>query len=258
MADDIDTTNGAGGGGEGSGDSTNSGTTTQQATNEPSAAELAAQLAQARQEAAAAQREKEGTQAYLQNLLNTLNVAAASRGNTEGAEQARSLAEKLAENPELALDEHFRSRMGPIYNTYLQNAEMTNRELARERLSRDENLKDADGKSFWDKYEKEVDDFMKSMPPEVKARPGAYERALKFVMADHLDEVTEARAARISKQREARERGAFVEGPGGAAPKSRSPEGLTQLEKEVAKGLGMSEAQFLEAKKVDQFGNTGT
>ena len=211
----------------------------------------------ARLDAVNARRESEGAQAYLQNLLGTMRTAAEAGNRGAAPVDERTLAEKLSENPEGVLDEHFRARMGPIVNAYLQNQDLQNRELAKERMLRDDSLKDAEGVSFWTKYEKEVDQFMAGMPAEIRARPGTYERALKFVMAEHIDEVADAKAARIAKQREARERGAFVEGPTGAAPRTRQPEGLTSLEKEIAKGLGMTEKAFLDAKKVDQFGNTG-
>src|SRR5215831_5566288 len=188
--------------------------TTEQPTNEQPPAQpeesvesLRARVANAERERDGARRESEGAQAYLQNLLGTLRTAAERPGGAPVEE--RSLAERLAENPEGVLDEHFKQRMGPIYNAYLENQDLQNRELARERILRDDKLQDADGTSFWNKYEKEINDFMAGMPLEVRARPGAYERALKFVMAEHIEEVSDAKAARIAKQREARERGAF-------------------------------------------------
>jgi hypothetical protein len=218
--------------------------------------QLKERLAAAEARADAARKDSEGAQAYLQNLLGTLRTAA-ERPSSSEAEPPRDLRERITEDPEGVLDEHFRTRMGPLYNAYLQNQDLQNRELARERIYRDDNLKDENGVSFWDKYEREIDSFMTGMPAEVKARPGAYERALKFVLAQHLDEVVDSRAAKLARVREARERGAFTEGPTGAAPRGKQPETLSPLEKEVAKGLGMTEQQFLDAKRMDQFGGTG-
>ena len=62
------------------------------------------------------------------------------------------------------------------------------------------------------------------------------------------------RADRKAKEREARERGAFVEGPSGAVPRTRQPEGLSDLEKQVAKGLGIPEDEYRTWKTKSQFG----
>ena len=224
---------------------------------EPTVAELKAAYEASQRDLANAKRESEGAQAYLQMLLGTLQTAAQTRTSADAPQDQRTLAERLAENPDVVLDEHFRSRMGPIYQAYLDNQNLQNRELAAERLRRDDKYQDAEGQSYWDKYQREINEFMQGMPPEVKARPGAYERALKFVLADKLDEVSDDKARKMAKKREAMERGAFVEGSSGAATRTKTPDVLTSLEKEIAKGLGMKEEDFLKAKKMDQFGNSG-
>ena len=195
-------------------------------------------------------KDAEGAAAYLQQMLGTLQSAAAQR-DSAAAKPAddRPLAERIAEDPEGVLDEHFRSRMGPLYNAYLQNQDGLNRQLDFERIAREP----ADAEMLT-KYEKEVDDFMRDMPLEVRARPGSYARAFKFVLANHLDEVADMRADRKAKEREARERGAFVEGPSGAVPRTRQPEGLSDLEKQVAKGLGIPEDEYRTWKTKSQFG----
>lgn len=197
-------------------------------------------------EHAAARKEAEGAQAYVQQMMGTLREAAAnaSRANADGEQP--TLKDKLDADPEGVLDEHFRTRMGPLYAGYMENQSNMNRQLFADRIARD-----PEWKEDWTKYEKEVDEFMKTVPPDVRAQPGAYERAFKFVLAEHLDDVVKARKTRsISPQ----EKAAFVEGPSGAAPRERKVETLTDVEKQVAKGLGISETEYVEWSKKDQYG----
>lgn len=187
-------------------------------------ATLRTQSTQAASDAAAAR-------AYSEQIVASLQVAAAQGGNVGDRPVATDRREKFAEDPEAAVNDMFRERVAPIYGEYLKNQSTLNRQLAAERC------KD----KGWSEYEKEVDEFMESMDPNVKAQPGAYEKALDFVKARNIDKEVD----RMVKARLATERGAFVEGPtvGASAPRPKNSP-LSDMEKQVARGLGISEEDY--------------
>ena len=82
---------------------------------------------------------------------------------------------------------------------------------------------------------------MSTMPGQVRVQPNAYENAFKFILAQHLDEVIEHRT---SKKTEAEKR-AFVE-PATAAEGARPKKvDLSDLEKQVARGLGLTDEEYI-------------
>src|SRR5213080_2789784 len=181
-----------------------------------------------------------GAQAYVQQLISSLGVAATRteqpRGDGDGADPVEQLRERMNDDPIGVLDQHFQSRIAPLANTYAENQAALNRQLTAERLSRDEV-----NRELWQKYEKEVDDFMSTMPGQVRVQPNAYENAFKFILAQHLDEVIEHRT---SKKTEAEKR-AFVE-PATAAEGARPKKvDLSDLEKQVARGLGLTDEEYI-------------
>ena len=181
-----------------------------------------------------------GAQAYVQQLIASLGVAASRteqpRGDGEGSDPAESLRERMNDDPIGVLDQHFQSRIAPLANTYAENQAALNRQLTAERMGRDENTRE-----LWGKYEKEVDEFMSTMPGQVRVQPNAYENAFKFILAQHLDEVIEHRTARKTET----EKRAFVE-PATAAEGARPKKAdLSDIEKQVARGLGLTDDEYV-------------
>ena len=179
-----------------------------------------------------------GTQAYVQQLVSSLQTAASrptpGDGNENGDPHER-LREEMNEDPIGVLDRHFQSRIAPLANTYADNQAQLNRQLTAERLSRDEV-----NRELWQKYEKEVDEFMSTMPGQVRVQPNAYENAFRFVLSQHLDEVVDLR---VSKRSEAEKR-AFVEPATAAVGAQPKKVDLSDLEKQVARGLGMTDEEY--------------
>jgi len=209
------------------------------------AAELAAikaENANLRETAAKAVRDAEGAKAYVQTLVQRIEEAA-SRGapapgpaagidpNDPDARQA--LRERLDADPIGFMNAHFQERIRPLASFALDNQAALNRQLAADRLKEED----------WADYEAEVDEFMSGMPPEVRAKPGSYEAAFRFVLSkpENFEKVLTKRMNRKLEQ----EKGAFVERPSGGANRQPSKPVLSETEKAIAKGMGISEEDWI-------------
>jgi len=209
------------------------------------AAELAAlkeQNTQLRETAAKAVRDAEGAKAYVQTLVQRIEEAA-SRGTVQPGpaagidpndpEARQTLRERLDADPIGFMNAHFQERIRPLASFAMENQGALNRQLAADRL------KDED----WADYEAEVDEFMQGMPAEVRAKPGSYEAAFRFVLSkpENFEKVVAKRIARKLEQ----EKGAFVERPSGGANRQPSRPVLSDTEKAIAKGMGISEEDWI-------------
>jgi hypothetical protein len=117
--------------------------------------------------------------------------------------------------------------MGPVIQEYFGRQAETNREVAIQRQPK-----------LFEKYEREVDEFMKDMPLDVKAKPGSYEAALKYVRSQHLEEeVEEAR-------KQEREKAAQPEGASAAESKTKEKRAVGKDEREIMKAFDMSEDEW--------------
>lgn len=149
---------------------------------------------------------------------------AANAGDQDARKAVKSLRDKFDDDPVAAMNDLVTMRVGPIVQEYFGRTADTEREAAR--------LKH--GKQF-DKYEGEIDEFMKDMPLDVKAKPGSYTAALKYVRSQHLDEeIEEAKKAE-------RERASQPEGASPAESEKEHRKPMTRDEREVMKAFDMSE-----------------
>jgi hypothetical protein len=157
-----------------------------------------------------------------------------------GTIPANDVIEEFKENPIGLLDKHFATRMAPIVADNLEARARENRNRAIERL----------GNDTWSEYGQEIDRFMGGMSLHTRANPGSYEEALHFVRARNIDKEVEKRVEARMKQVENEKRG-LVEGggsrSGGSYANGRGP-GMTEMEKSIAKGFGMSEKEWMKYK----------
>ena len=147
--------------------------------------------------------------------------------------------EEFKENPIGLLDKHFATRMAPIVADNLEARARDNRNRAIERL----------GAETWNEYGGAIDQFMGNMSLHTRANPGSYEEALHFVRARNIDHEVEKRVEARMKSLENEKRG-LVEGNGsrsGGAPSGRAA-GMSEMEKSIAKGFGMSEKEWMKYK----------
>jgi hypothetical protein len=216
-------------------------------SNEEALAVARAEKEEALRVAREALRQTEAAKAYVSTLTATLKDSAERIAIARGSspEEQQSLQERLNEDPESVLEEHYNRRTAPIVKANLENQAKIVRELAISKLG---NTKLYDGgPSLWERYGDEVDQFLGQFSdPSTRAAPDAYDAAIQWVRSKHIDEeITERERAR----REAEKR-SFVEGPSvGAAAGARKKVALNDVERAVAKGLNLSEEEYLQYKE---------
>lgn len=242
---------GSPGAGEGT-EGTDKGTETQK-DETPEDPKAALERAQAEKEEALriarqALRETESAKAYVATLTSTIKdsaekIAVARERRTEGYEEP-SLAERLQEDPEAVLEEHYNRRTAPIIRANLETQARQSRELAVMKL-KNQPLYEG-GPSLWDRYGEECDQFLSQFPAESRASPDAYDAAVGWVRSKHIDEEV---AEREKVRREAEKR-SFVESPtAGPQGGQRKKAALSDVERAVAKGLNLTEEEFLQYKE---------
>lgn len=159
---------------------------------------------------------------YIKNLVEQI------KANAEAPQEPRDIRERFEENPEQVLDELVQRRVNPLVNGYYKNSA----ESQREALAKTED---------WQHYGKEVEKFMENMSDEVKAQPGSWENAMKFVKSQHLDEVVD----RKMQERIAREKQAALETASPAPSVRPKKKGLSAEEKHIAEALDVSEDDYM-------------
>lgn len=166
------------------------------------------------------------------------------QGRPVSEEEARQqLRERLAEDPDRVLSEHYDARTGPLVQGFLEQQGRTNRELfiAKQSMT-------PEGKELLSDYMEEVDAFLKDFGPEHRASTDAYDAALRWVRAkpENLKKDIEKG---VRKAREA-EKTHFAE-PASGDERGRKPttRQLSDIEKEVARGLGISDEDYVKFKE---------
>lgn len=160
---------------------------------------------------------------------------------------ANDVVEEFKENPIGLLDKHFATRMAPIVADNLEARAKDNRNNAIQRL----------GSETWQEYGDDIDRFMSGLSLHTRANPGSYEEALHFVRAKNIDREVDKRVKMKMAEIEAEKR-ASVEGTstrvGGMSGGNGTPR-MTEIEKQIAKGFGMSEKQWMKYKTPRERGN---
>src|SRR5262245_51857042 len=167
---------------------------------------------------------------YVGALLQKIQDVAAKR---QQAEQVKTRADQFDEDPEQAVNQMFNERVAPIVGEYLTNTARANRNAAAKDLG-----------DNWNRYEREIDEFMATMPLDVQAKPGAWESAYRYILAGHLDEELERRD-KVAKERKQASESATAR----SSPRRDAP--LDPVEKELMKAFGMNEKDWREFSSED-------
>jgi len=189
----------------------------------PLAVEIARLKAENQEFKGVAQRSLEeagAARGQVQLILDQIQRAAASGEITQkdAAKAVSNLREQFDADPVKAMNDLVTMRVGPIVQEYFGRTAETERVAAHQQEP-----------TLFKKYGPEVDEFMKDMPLDVKAKPGSYLAALKYVRSQHLEEeVEEARKAE-------RERASQPEGASSAEPDRERKKALTREQREVMK-----------------------
>src|SRR5215831_15683248 len=199
---------------------------------------LKAELAEMRQTAMKAQRDAAASQEYSQRIITELQMAAA--GHQASRESApvdpEALRERMQENPEAVLDAHFATRMRPLIEQNLELQAGTAQTLFETKYKDDEDYLE---------YKDEFARFIRGLPADTRAQPAAWDNALDFIKSKHLNEIANRRAQRLIEKRTALEKGAFVESGSAGGGKKTERVTLSDDQRSIAKGLGMSEEDYI-------------
>jgi len=201
----------------------------------PTVESLQAELKTTRERADVAAKDADQAKRYLVDLVS--RIGQDNRVQQQQQEQPAQdaspdeLLEEFKNNPVGLLDRHFAARMGPILHDHLDDRAKLNRQYFIDQ-----------NKDDWAEYGDEVEAFMQPMSMSTKSRQGSWQEAMNFVKAKHIDAIVDKRI----KTRDEAEKKTLVEGRGGFS--NRRPVGtyrLTDDEKAVAKGFGMSEKEWI-------------
>lgn len=224
----------------------NSATKPEEAAAPPTVEALATRLAAVEAEKAELSKFAKGAVAraekadeYVARMTESLHMAAANASNRGTGEERVSLEDRMREDPLSVMDEHYRARTAPIVESVTRTQAALSQQLATQRWKSDK-LPGTD-KTVYEVYGKELEDFMGKMPDATKADAGVYDAALNWVRAQHIDDEIKMRTEAVA----ARERREFVEGPGASGRRGPAAKTLSDLEKEVAKGLGMEADEYV-------------
>jgi hypothetical protein len=226
-------------------DTTPASTTPETAAPSEDVSQLKARAEAAEAKAAAHSADADQAKRYLVDLVARLGQQQTETTAPAQAQDAspEELIEEFKQNPVGLLDRHFAARMGPVLTEHLEDRGKMNRQYFI-----DQNKED------WEEYGKEVDAFMAPMSLSTKAKLGSWQEGLNYIKAKHIDQIVEKR---MKAQKEAEKRG-LVEGRGaspGSSNGGNRPYRLSPLEKEVAKGFGMTEAEWIANKTPSEKGD---
>lgn len=219
-------------------DTTPANTTEPQTAQQEDPAQLKAQLARAESQAQAAMKDADQAKRYLVDLVAKMgqNAEAANAPPQEQLATAEELVQEFKENPVGLLDRHFAARMGPVLHEHLDTQSKIIRQAFIDR-----------NKDDWEEFGKEVDAFMQPMSMSTKAKPGSWEEGLNYIKGKHIDKLVEKgiKAKEEAEKRSQLEgRGTLVGGSNGSGRRVR----LTEMEKAVARGFGMTEEEWIKNK----------
>jgi|SRR5215471_392246 len=159
----------------------------------------------------------------VQVILDQIQRAAAA-GDQSAQKAEKTLKDQFDEDPVRAMNDLVTMRVGPVVQEYF--AERSQDERAQAVKENPEMFK---------KYGREIDEFMRDMPLDVKAKRGSYTQALKYVRSLHLDEEVEA------ARKDERERAAKPESPSPAEAERERKKAISRDEREVMKAFDMDE-----------------
>ena len=133
----------------------------------------------------------------------------------------------------------YQARTAPIIAAVSENHAKMNKDLA---FMKFDNMKiPGTGKSLNDVYGGEVEEFMQNMPAETRSQAGSWDAAMQWVRSKHVDDEVKMRVEAVKEN----EKRSFMEGPGNISSAGPAKKSLGDLEKTVAKGLGLSDEEYL-------------
>lgn len=146
-------------------------------------------------------------------------------------ERVGAIKKLLEDDPETALDAHFRERIAPIIQQNRQTLSAINRDRFVEKVDKD----------TWKKWGPKVEEFMAPLNEETKSMPGAWEKALNFVLAENIEDVI---AERMRAAAQKTQQQSMLEGSSNGAAASRVERSMSPIEKQIAAEFGMTDDEW--------------
>lgn len=200
--------------------------------------ELRAKYAELENFAKGAVKRAEQADNYVAQMTASLQAAAVSASQPQQG-QPMDIRERFAEDPVGVLDEHYRARTAPIVSAVAENNARINKELSFVKFQ-NQKIPGTD-KSLIDIYGDKVEEFMQNIPAETRAQAGAWEAAMQWVRSQHVDDEVKMRMEAVKEA----EKRAFMESPSSIGAAGPAKKTLSELERTVAKGLGLSEDEYV-------------
>jgi hypothetical protein len=175
----------------------------------------------------------------------TASLQAAAQRQPQSNEPPVDIRERMADDPVSVLDAHFADRTGPIVRSVTENIAEMNKSNAMLRFGQ-QKIPGTE-KTMMDVYGSELEKFAEGMPLESRANPKFYDSALQWIRSNNVDKEVELRMA---GEREKEQRH-FAEGSASAGTNAPVKKSLGDVEKQVAKGLGLSDEDYIKFRDME-------
>jgi hypothetical protein len=148
---------------------------------------------------------------------------------------------KMVEDPSAALEHFAATKLAPLVHENLNSSVSTQRTFAEQKHT-----------ETFAKWGDEITALENQVDKTVLASPGAYDYIIKQVRANHIDEIVEekiaAKVAGADKPKIVTQDLSISEGSPSSREANELPQGteLSDDQKEVCKGLGVSEEDYIE------------
>lgn len=92
--------------------------------------------------------------------------------------------------PDQYIERQFQKRMAPLVGSFMNSQKEAAKALFQQQV----------GKEEWDKYGKDITEFVDKLHPTLQVDVRSFHSAYKVVRGDHVDEIANARAVQIAEQ----------------------------------------------------------
>jgi len=168
--------------------------------------------------------------AYWQAELEKAKKSTAPPSQPTEEEIRQAKEREFLADPIKFLEKHHAERTAPIVNQYLEDQSHIQREFAKQRI----------GVKEFTRLEKRIDELIKAVPLEARARPETWDVAYTVALGEEY---------RKKLSEESAKAGLHIEGEGTPSPEKVKKPQLSDEERNVASKFGMTEEEYLKWKE---------
>jgi len=141
----------------------------------------------------------------------------------------------IFDNPEQALDIYFEKRVGPVVRDFYETSANVTKQLVQQQRSDKGELT----MPYFQRFEKQIDEFVSKVHPTLRNRPETYQTAYNFVVGQNVNAIVQEKMAAQTP--------AIEPAAGGPAAEARKFQ-LTDEEAAVAAAMGMTPEEYAQNK----------